>query len=84
MGKEAVDALPVHRQYNCQINLQEGSTPPWGPIYLLLEEDLQVLQEWLKEIERTGNIRCSTSSAGSPILFVPKPHGRGLLLYVDY
>jgi len=84
MGKEAAGALPVHRQYDCQINLQEGSTPPWGPIYLLLEEELQVLQEWLKEMERTGKIRRSTSSAGSPILFVPKPHGRGLRLYVDY
>ena len=33
---------------------------------------------------RTGKIRRSTSSAGSPILFVPKPSGRGLGLYIDY
>jgi len=84
MGKEVAEALPVHRPYNCQINLQEGSTPPWRPIYPLSEEELQVLREWLKEMERTGKIRRSTSSAGSPILFVPKPHGRGLRLCVDY
>jgi len=84
MGKEAEDALPVHRPYDCQINLQEGSTSPWGPIYPLSEEELQVLREWLKDVERTGKIRRSTSSAGSPILFVPKRDGRGLHLCVDY
>jgi len=33
---------------------------------------------------RTDKIQRSTSSAGSPILFVPIPHGRGLRLCVDY
>jgi len=84
MGKEAAEALPDHRPYDCQINLQEGSTPPWGPIYPLSEEELQVLREWLKEMERTGKIKRSRSSAGSPILFVPKPHSGGLRLCVDY
>ena len=31
-----------------------------------------------------GKIRPSKSSAGAPILFVPKPHGHGLRLCVDY
>jgi len=84
MGKEATDALPIHRPYDCKIYLQEGSTAPWGPIYPLLEEELQTLQEWLKEMERTGKIRGSTSPVGFPILFVPRPHGRGLRLCVDY
>jgi len=35
-------------------------------------------------MEKTGKIKRSTSPAGSPILFVPKPNGRGLRLYVDY
>jgi len=35
-------------------------------------------------MERTGKIKFSTSPAGSPILFVPKPQGRGLRLCVDY
>jgi len=51
MGKEAAEALLDHRLYDCQINLQEGSTPPWGPIYPLSEEEFQVLREWLKEME---------------------------------
>jgi len=84
MGKEAAEALPKHRRYDCKIDLQEGSVAPRGPIYPLSEEELQTLREWLKEMERTGKIRRSTSPAGSPILFVPKLHGRGLRLCVDY
>jgi len=84
MGKEAADALPEHRPYDCKIELKDGATAPWGPIYPLSEVELQTLREWLKEMEKTGKIRRSTSSAGSPILFVPKPNGRGLRLCVDY
>jgi len=84
MSKEAADTLPEHRQYACKIDLKEGSTPPWGPIYPLSESELQALREWLKEMERTGKIRRSTSPAGSPILFVPKPNGKVLRLCVDY
>ena len=84
MGKEAADALPEHRPYDCKIDLKEGITAPWGPIYPLSEEQLQTLQEWLKEMEKAGKIKRSTSPAGSPILFVPKPNGRGLRLCIDY
>jgi len=84
MGKEAADRLPEHRPYDCKIDLKEGATAPWGPIYPLSEIELQTLREWLKEMEKTGKIKRSTSPAGSPILFVPKPNGRGLRLCVDY
>jgi len=84
MGKEAADALPQHRPYDCKIKLKEGATAPWGPIYPLSEVELQTLREWLKEMEKTGKIKRSTSPAGSPILFVSKPNGRGLRLWVDY
>jgi len=83
MGKEAADALPQHRPYDCKINLKEGETAPWGPTYPLSEEELRTLRECLKEMEHTGKIKRSTSPAGSPILFVPKPHRRGLRLCVD-
>jgi len=84
MRKEVADALSEHRPYNCKIDLQEGSTAPCGPIYPLSEEEHQTLQEWLTEMERTRKIKRSMSPAGLPILLVPKPHGRGLCLYVDY
>jgi len=83
-GKEAADQLPEHRPYDCKIELKEGTTAPWGPICPLSEMELQTLREWLKEMEKTGKIKISTSPAGSPILFIPKPHGRGLQLCVDY
>jgi len=57
---------------------------PWRPIYPLSEKVLETLREWQKEMLRTDKIRRSTSSAGSPILFVPKYHRRGLRLCVDY
>jgi len=84
ISQEAAEALPAHRPYDCKIDLKEGETAPWGPIYPLSEYELQTLREWLKEMLRTGKIRRSTSPAGSPILFVPKPNGKGLQLCVDY
>jgi len=84
MSREAAEALPTHQPYDCKIGLKEGETAPWGPIYPLPENELRTLREWLKEMLRTGKIRRSTSPAGSPILFVPKPNGKGLRLCVDY
>jgi len=84
MGQEAAEALPTHRPYDCKIDLKEGETAPWGPIYPLSEYELQTLREWLKEMLRMGKIRRSTSPAGYPILFVPKPNERGLRLCVYY
>jgi len=84
MGKEAADPLPPHSAYDHEIRLKEGEKPPWGPIYPLSETELETLREYLKDMLKTGKIRWSTSSAGAPILFVPKPHGRGLRLCVDY
>jgi len=43
MGREAADNLPEHRPYDCKINLKEGETAPWGPIYPLSEVELQTL-----------------------------------------
>jgi len=84
MSQEAAEALPAHRPYDCKIDLKEGETTPWGPIYPLSEYELQTLREWLKEMLRTGKIQRSTSPAESPILFVPKPNGKGLRLCVNY
>ena len=84
MSREAAEALPTHQPYDCKIGLKEGETAPWGPIYPLPENELWTLREWLKEMLRTGKIRRSTSLAGSPILFVPKPNRKGLWLCVDY
>jgi hypothetical protein len=50
----------------------------------LSEKEFEVLRNWLKEMLETSKIRRPKSPAGSPIVFVPKAHGRGLRLCVDY
>jgi hypothetical protein len=84
IGMEAVDVLPENRSYDNERHLQKGETAPWGPIYPLSGMELENLREWLKEMLPKEKIRRSTSSASTPILFVPKPHGRRLRLCVDH
>ena len=45
---------------------------------------LEVLRTYLADMLTSGKIHPSKSSAGAPILFVPKKEGRGLRLCVDY
>ena len=54
-----------------------------GPIYRLSQEQEKIHVEYLKKMIRERKIRPSSSSAGSPILFVPKPNGKGLRLCLD-
>jgi hypothetical protein len=84
MTKEVVAKLPEHKPYDHAIDIKAGKTPPWGPCYELSEKELKVLHDWLKDMLETGKMRSSKSPAGLPILFVPKAHGRGLRLWVDY
>jgi hypothetical protein len=81
---ETARELPPHTVYDHAIDLKEGTQPPWGPIYALSETELKALREYLDEMIKMGKIRPSKSPAGAPILFVPKPHGRGLRMCVEY
>ena len=47
--KKNADILPQHRPYDCGIDLQEGTQPPFGPIYSLLQNKLAALREYLDE-----------------------------------
>src|SRR3978361_121130 len=75
--------LPQHRDFDHAIDLIEGKTAPFGPIYSLSAHELGVLRESLDKLLAQGKIVPSKSPAGSPILFVPKPNGK-LRLCVDY
>lgn len=77
-GKPAEEGARVH-----PIDLEEGKTPPWGPIYPLAEKELEELRQYLASALEKGWIRVSKSPAGAPILFVPKKGGK-LRLCVDY
>ena len=70
--KAVADILPLHQKYDHKITLEEGFTPPFGPIYSLSISELKALREWLDENPSKGFIRASSSPAGAPILFVKK------------
>ena len=77
------EALPKHQLWDHKIPLEEGKSPPFGPIYQLSEKELKVLKEYIDDNLSKGFIKPSTSPAGSPVLFVPKKDG-SLRLYIDY
>jgi hypothetical protein len=80
---QAASSIPEHHAMEHAIELEEGKTPPWQPVYNLSEPELEELRKYLEEATNLGRIRRSTSPAGAPILFVPKKGG-GLRLCVDY
>ena len=42
-NKARVDTLAPHRPYDLKINLEEGTSPPIGPIYSLSASELKAL-----------------------------------------
>ena len=67
--------LPLHRPGDHRIQLREGTTPSFGPLYSLSKQELEALRKWLDENLAKGFIQPSSSPAGSPILFVKKKDG---------
>ena len=82
-SEESASVLPPHRPYDHKIQLQPGTSPPFGPLYTLSEVELKALREYIEENLAKGYIQASTSPAGAPILFVKKRDG-SLRLCVDY
>ena len=66
------------------IDLESGKQPPSGHLYALSHNELVVLKEYLDEMLKSEKIQLSKSPAGAPIFIVPKPHGRGLRIVVNY
>jgi transposase InsO family protein len=80
---ENAKTLPPQKATDHTIELKDGETPPYGPIYPLSQTELRELRAYLDENLDNGRIRPSKSPAGAPILFVPKKDG-SLRLCVDY
>jgi len=74
-NKAKADTLAPHRPYNLKINLEEGSSPPFGPIYSMAPSELESLREFLDEHLNIGFIRPSCSAYSAPILFIQKKDG---------
>jgi hypothetical protein len=82
-SREAQDVLPEHGPHDMHIELEPGKEPPVGKLYPMSKDELDILKEYLDEMERTGKIRPTTSSCGAPIFFVKQGSGK-LRLVVDF
>ena len=82
-SKSKAGKLADHRPYNLKITLDEGTVPPFGPIYSLSQEELVALRKFIDENLATGFIRPSHSPCGAPILFIRKKDG-SLRLCVNF
>ena len=48
-NKAHTSTLAPHQPYNLKLNLEEGTSPPFGLIYSLSQSELKSLQEFLDE-----------------------------------
>jgi len=82
---EEAEKLPDNKGCDHRIELKGPDDKlRMGPIYQLSIEEEKILIKYLDTIIKEGKIRPSSSTVGSPILFVPKPNGKGLRLCIDY
>jgi hypothetical protein len=82
-NKARADSLALHQPYDLKINLEEGTSPPLGPIYSLSAPKLTALREFIDDHLAIGFIRPSHSPHGAPVLFVCKKDG-SLWLCIDF
>jgi hypothetical protein len=78
------DGLPPVRKEVHSIPTKPGHPPPFWQMYRLSPLEYRELEKQVTAFLKAGILEVSTSPYGAPILFVPKPNGRGLKLCVDY
>ncbi|MBW0463423.1 hypothetical protein O181_003138 [Austropuccinia psidii MF-1] len=81
-SKVKAEKLPPNHACDHHIQL-EGSLPPVGVIYSISNQESDTLRAYISENVEKGFIWPSSSSTGTPVLFVKKKDG-GLHLCVDY
>ena len=72
---KSASILPHHKSTDHAINLKEGETPPYRPIYPLSPAKLNELWQYLDNSLAKGHIYPLKSPISIPILFVPKKDG---------
>jgi hypothetical protein len=76
--------LPPHQPgIDHEVQLKEGETPTWGPLYSMSRAELVIWKEWVEENMSKGFIWQSSSPFAAPVLFAMKPGG-GLRFCIDY
>ena len=81
--KEAYEKLPKHKNWDCEIPIEERKKPTYGPISTLSKTELKALWEYLNKNLKKGFLHLSMLPAGYPILFVLKKDKK-LQQYVNY
>lgn len=81
-SKVKADLIPPHRACDHHIKL-EGPIPPVGPIYSLSNEELATLKAYIADNVEKGFIQTSSTSTGSPVIFVKKKD-KSLRMCMDY
>src|SRR6476619_1776903 len=76
--------LPPERSEGHSIPTEPGHPPPFRSMYRLSPLEYRELEKQVTKFLKDGILEMSKSPYGAPVLFVPKPNGRGLRLYVDY
>ena len=76
--------LPPERSEGHSIPTEPGHPPTHKPMYRLSPLEYRELEKQVTAFLKAGIIEPSQSPYGAPVLFVPKPNGRGLRLCVDY
>ena len=66
------------------IPTEPGHPPTFKQMYRLSPLEYRELEKQVTAFLKAGIIEPSQSPYGAPVLFVPKPNGRGLRLCVDY
>ena len=79
-SKSKAGKLADHRPYNLKITLDEGTVPPFGPIYSLSQEELAALHKFIDEHLATGFICPSCSPCGALELW-SSSSGRKMALF---
>ena len=82
-SKTHTSAPTLHQPYDLKIELEEGTSPPFGLIYSLSQSELKSFQEFLDEHLAMDFIRPSCLLGGAPVLFVCKKDG-SLCLCVNF
>jgi hypothetical protein len=78
------DGLHPMRKEVHSIPTKPGHPPPFRQMHRLSPLEYRELEKQVTAFLKAGILEVSTSPYGAPILFVPKPNGRGLRLCVDY
>ena len=82
-SKTKAEVLTPHHPYDLKINLEEGAQPLVGPMHSLSASEQEALKVFTEENLNMGFIRPTSSSYGTPVLFVKKKDG-SLYLCINF